>query len=383
MGKFGARHGLVVAVTTTLLLAASACGSGETKDSEENFSIGWVFPLSGTSAAVGGELKHATEIAVDDVNAETISGHELSVHYEDNKVDPKEQVTAVQRLISKYDVPVIVTGGSSLMLATIPIAKQANVVVNNTLSQVSLIPEQGGDRAFTYVPMASQEMESLAEQFDTCKIGKNAALIRVDSDFGKEVGDAFVDAWKSRGGTIITDQSYQAGSKDYRDVLTKVAAHDPDTVVVVANGGELGYLAKQNQDLGFNLPLAGGTYVVQQANYAIAGDAMNGVRAVGVVFSPQTEQAKTFDKKFREATGHSPDGFAAVTYDTIRIIAKAFTEVGTDPDDIATYLQGLHDYQGVLGTYTMGGPHKNVATVPFSKVEIQAGGTSYKPWTCP
>lgn len=81
-------------------------------------------------------------------------------------------------------------------------------------------------------------------------------------------------------------------------------------------------------------------------------------------------------RAYQEAyPGEEPDAFAALGYDTARLVLRAVTDAGSDdPEAVRRSLSAISDFEGVTGSlaYPAGGqiPHKSV-----SVLEVSAGTT--------
>src|SRR5580700_9099906 len=63
--------------------------------------IGLAGPMTGPNAAIGEQVKRGAERAVADINAQGgVKGEKLVLHQEDDACDPKQAVTAANKLVS-------------------------------------------------------------------------------------------------------------------------------------------------------------------------------------------------------------------------------------------------------------------------------------------
>src|SRR2546430_17006417 len=115
--------------------------------SQARIKIGVVEPLSGPVAASGNYVRMGAEIASDWINARGgIGGRKLELRIEDNKSDPKEAASAVEKLIVRDRVPAIMGAwGSSMTLAAmpkleeygVPMVDRKSTRLNSSHSQIS------------------------------------------------------------------------------------------------------------------------------------------------------------------------------------------------------------------------------------------------------
>src|SRR5438477_1085452 len=111
-----------------VLLTTALCGCGP-KD-EATIRIGCLTPLTGEGATYGRSTKQGVEFAVQEINKSAYLAKPLEVIFEDDRIDPKVGVNAIQKLINVDHVPVIIGPfGSSVVLACAPIANQKETVI--------------------------------------------------------------------------------------------------------------------------------------------------------------------------------------------------------------------------------------------------------------
>ena len=91
-------------------------------NAQETIKIGVTQPLTGAFAASGNYVAQGAKIAEDEINkAGGVLGKKIQLIIEDNKSNPTEAVSTVEKLIQKDKVPVLIGAWSStLTLAVMP-----------------------------------------------------------------------------------------------------------------------------------------------------------------------------------------------------------------------------------------------------------------------
>ncbi len=145
-----------------------------------------------------------------------------------------------------------------------------------------------------------------------------AGVIHDGSPYGQGLAQAFADAFKAAGGTVVGDQeAVTVGEKDFRSILTKLAANAPDVIYFGGFWPEAAVLVVQKNEVGLDKATfvsSDGTYspkfietaaAAAQGQYASFGSSQQGssyadfVKAYeakggkkeNIVFSPQTYDA--------------------------------------------------------------------------------------------
>ena len=67
----------------------------------------------------------------------------------------------------------------------------------------------------------------------------------------------FEEPFKAGGGTIVGEQKYNGGDKDFKAQLTTVKGENPDVLVVPGYYSEAGLIAQQARQLGITIPIVG------------------------------------------------------------------------------------------------------------------------------
>src|SRR5262245_63557138 len=109
-----------IATLAAVGLLAGSAFSGAV--AQETIKIGVTQPLTGAFAASGNYVAQGAKIAEDEINkAGGVLGKQIQLIIEDNKSNPTEAVSTVEKLIQKDKVPVLIGAWSStLTLAVMP-----------------------------------------------------------------------------------------------------------------------------------------------------------------------------------------------------------------------------------------------------------------------
>ncbi|MGZ9126028.1 MAG: ABC transporter substrate-binding protein, partial [Candidatus Binatia bacterium] len=96
-----------ILVLTAAGLLASSAFSGAL--AQETIKIGVTQPLTGAFAASGNYVAQGAKIAEDEINkAGGVLGKKIQLVIEDNKSNPTETVSTVEKLTQKDKVPVLI-----------------------------------------------------------------------------------------------------------------------------------------------------------------------------------------------------------------------------------------------------------------------------------
>ncbi|WP_161958464.1 ABC transporter substrate-binding protein [Ornithinimicrobium cavernae] len=375
------RGRLVVALAAAGSMLLAACGSdsggddnGATAgggDASESYTLAWINPLSGASAAFGEASRGGVELALEDIKeAGGINGAELEVLFEDNELQPEASITAYQRTMGKDPVAVM-TAGSSVVLALAPLAEQDEIMLANIGAQSPALISPDVPMVYNFIPTSAAEASRLATRLTEDEGITKVAILSVDNDYGKDTAEAFIAALEGAGGTVSAHEIHELGGTDMRTQLTKIKSTDAEALVFISNVGEVGHSVAQAEELGIDLPRYGFTYALSPDNFEIAGDAMNGMKGIAVSFIGDDEAANAWAERYEQAYGTWPNVTAAVSYDGTMILAEGLREVGNDRAALIDYVANVKDHEGVLGTTTM--TPERQSDFPLNEFEISDG----------
>jgi branched-chain amino acid transport system substrate-binding protein len=333
-------------ICIALLLTLSACKH----QTVTPLSIGAILPLSGPSGQYGKWAQNGLELAREEINAEGgINGHPLEIIYEDDQATPRLAASAMQKLATVDKVPIVFgSWSSSSTLAEAPIAEQSHVVVIS-LGASSQIRE-AGDYIFRMFPDGRIFMRSLAP-FAYKRLGlRRVAILYVNNDFGIDLAKSFRADFEAQGGTIVSEDGFKQGETDFRSLLTKARTAKPDGYFVPAYT-EIAQLLKQAKGLGIKSQFMAVATFDNPDILQVAGDSAEGV-IYPYYFDPasQASAVQQYQAKYEKHFGKQSEGFAALSYDGLKILALALRQCGSDANCVKRYLYDLKPYHGVTGT---------------------------------
>jgi branched-chain amino acid transport system substrate-binding protein len=340
--------------------------------------VGEFASLTGGSASFGQSSHKGTQLAVDELNAAGgVLGKKIRLVTEDDQSLAGQPATIVRKLITQ-DRAVAILGevASSKSLEAAPICQQNKIPMISPASTNPKVTEVG-DYIFRICfidPFQGTVMAKFAKEKGFQKV---AVLTDVKQDYSVGLSEFFVKHFKESGGTIVKDQQYSTGDKDFKAQLTSIKAARPDAIFVPGYYGEVSLIARQARQLGIKVPLLGGDGWVGDSLLKVAGNALDGC-FFSSHFSAedQTPATQEFVKKYKAAYGAVPDDMAALGYDSAMILADAIKRAGgTESQKLRDAIAATKDFQGITGSITI--DEKRNASKSAVIMTIQGGGFKY------
>lgn len=347
---------------------------GQDQTLKGNIIIGAVYPLTGGAASWGVPAKEGIELAVSEINNNGgISGRKVEVIYEDSKMDPKEGVTAVQKLINvdgvKYILGDIVSG---VVLATAPIIEQNRVL--NIVQGSNPDITDAGDYIFRNWASDSFQAKNMARYAYTEAGYRKMAVVNVNTAYGNGLGDSFKKEFEKLGGKISVKENYVDETKDFKTILLKVKTKDSvDAIYLAPNPAEAVIVVKQIKEAGLTLPILAGD-VMQEFAKGADSKLFEGIIYSTPLFSVEDSLAKEFATKY-EIFFNKKSAMTVVsahTYDAMNILAKAMRETkSTDVEKVKNYIYQIKNYPGVSGDTTF--DQNGDVSKPFGIYKVEKG----------
>jgi branched-chain amino acid transport system substrate-binding protein len=308
------------------------------------------------SDPVGVPMKHAAELAVEEINAAGgIGGRPLELVQRDDFADPDSAVFVATDLYEAGVSAVIGHLFSGTTLAAAPVYNGGPDPVA-AISPSSSSPEvsTAGDYTFRICPSDLAHGAALARWvYDTLGLHRGSVLY-LNDQYGRGVRQTFVNDFARRGGVLQSIDPYLGDVPHvgpYLDRLAKIGG--TDFLLVAGNRAEAEEILRQTRKRGLAMPVLGGD--------GLEGIEGAGALADGVYLSSAylpalgTAANKTFLQAYRKkfpAAG-LPNQPAAATYDAVYLLRGVIARAGTKRQavrrELARVGTGTPAFRGVTG----------------------------------
>ncbi len=318
--------------------------------------IGAILPLTGDAAQWGIPPQKGAQLAVEQINKKGgINGRHLELIIEDSRAEPKEGISAFNKLIATHDIKIVLGAvASSVTLAVAPLAERNHVLL---ISPASTSPKisQAGDYIFRVIPSDDVRGKVFAEYlFNDANI-RSVSILYINNEGGVGNKETFKNRFVQLGGEIITEEAYSQTTTDVRTQLTKIKSTQTQALVVVSYPKDTIHVMKQSLELNLGKPLYFQTEAVEDPQ--VLREA--GVAAEGAIYILPAmaggEIPTLFSKNYQKKYGQEPGLFAAEAYDIVYLIASALEpklETNVPSDVLRDYFYNLKDYSGASGIIT-------------------------------
>jgi branched-chain amino acid transport system substrate-binding protein len=334
---------------SSLVLAAAPAG--------EPVKLGFFMSITGRDASFGEAALRGARLAVDDLNAAGgILGRPVELVVEDNRSLPGESATAAKKLITRSKVVALIGEcASSRTLEAAPVAQAAGlplVTPASTNPKVTAV----GDCIFR-VCFADPFQGAVLATYAWKNLGLRRAALLIDSTAPYSVGlaEVFAKTFTALGGEIVASQKYSGGDKDFRAQLTAIRATRADALFLPGYYVEAGLAAQQSRELGLRATLLGGDGFEAPQLIEIGGPALEGT-VYSTHYSAESPDpaSRRFVAAYQARHGSVPVGLAALTYDSVQLVADAARRAGTtERAALKKALAATRNFPGITGRTTL------------------------------
>ena len=348
---------LALVLAVLMIVSMCACSSVKKEATVETIKIGLAFPMSGTAAMAGKYSTHGADVLKEELGGKiTVGDKEYPVEFVTMDTEGSEEKTTnvYQKLIEEEKVIAIVGPDSSkCTLAAAPIAQNAKCPAITTFGTNTAVTEVGNYifRACFIDPFQGSVAAAYCDQQ-----GYKTACIMFNNADAYAVGlkDAFVENFK---GEVLAIEEYSGTDvKDYNVQLTKLAAQNPDVLLLPNLNVELGLQIQQARTAGLNCPIICGDSADTPDVANVAGPAIEGVAYVSAFSAESTDEAaKNFvDAYVKLYPDELPNSNAELTYETAKMVVWAIQNAKTlDRDGVRDALDTIDGLELPSGKMTM------------------------------
>lgn len=351
---------IAIALALVMIVALAACGGSKQSDT---IKIGFAFPMSGTAAMAGKYSTHGADVVKEALGGKiTVGGKEYNIEfiYADTEGSEEKTTNVYQKLIEEEKVIAIVgPDASKCALAAGPIAQNAGCANVATFATNTAVTETGNYifRACFIDPFQGNVAATYCEEQ-----GYKTACIMFNNADAYSVGlkDSFVENFD---GEVLGIEEYSGSDvKDYNVQLTKLAALNPDVLLLPNLNVELGLEIQQARTAGLTCPIVCGDSADTPDVAVVAGEAINGVAYVSA-FSAESDApaAKAFvDAYVKLYPDELPNSNAELTYEATQMVVWAIQNAKTlDRAGVRDAIESISGLELPSGLMTMDAETRN------------------------
>jgi branched-chain amino acid transport system substrate-binding protein len=348
-----------LALAVAAALALAACGGKEEPKKAEapaapagvTVTIAHAGPLTGSIAHLGKDDENGVALAVQHANDKkiTIGGKPVTFKMvsEDDQADPKVGTTVAQKLVDAKVAAVVGHLNSGVTIPASEIYNKAGIPVISGSATNPTLTERGLKTVFRTVGRDDQQGPAIAAYIAGELKGKKVALVDDKTAYGEGLANEVEKALKAAKVTIVTRERTTDKETDFKAVLTKIKAKNPDVVFHGGMDATGGPLLKQARELGIKAVFAFGDGACTDEMAKLAGSAAEGF-ACSQAGLPAVAASKDFQDAFKAKYGEIKQ-YAPYFYDGAMAMVEAMKKA--DSVDPAVFGPKVFEvsFQGATG----------------------------------
>jgi branched-chain amino acid transport system substrate-binding protein len=343
---------------------------------QEPIKVGWVGGLTGQLALQAKFFHEGFAFGIEEINAKGgIQGRKIEIIKEDSENKPALAVNIVQKLITKDNVLMLWTCGSSETLAVVPIVTKAEVV----LLAGAFTPyatRQGSKYVFRAGTTTDGYARSILEYALKKKGFKKIGIIASSDALGQSQADSFEKILGEFGLKAVSRQKFNIEDRDFTGQLLTIQRAEADVLCLSTTEIEAGLVARQARSLGMKIqficPQAFVPYIQSGGVEATEGS----IFSVAYIGPEESPRAKLFAEKFTAKYKYETVAHNIIGYDGASLVGmalqKAYPKITRQTFRDA--LAPLCNVELVQGTYCF---NERGEGIEKAKIAIIRGGKVY------
>ena len=354
-----------------MLGALAQVGLGSDAYAAEPYKIGAVFSITGPASFLGEPERKTAEMIAEQVNKQGgINGHPIELIVADSESDPTKCNLAVNKLIKKDEVPIIIgpsTSGESL--AVVSVAEEGQVPMVSVAASYKIVsPIESRKWIFKVAGSDSQVVEKLFEYMKKKGIQK-LGIMTVSDGFGASGREEILRLAPELGMTVVADERYGPKDTDLTPQLTKIRSAQPQAIINWSTGPTQVLAVKNWRDLGMDsIPLYQSHGFGSKKNIELAGKAAEGVLLalarvnVGPLLpdaQPQKKVIMGYTKDYEDKYKEPISSFGGHAWDSMHLAIAALKAVGPDRAKIRDFLENTKGFVGQHGVFNFSAKDHN------------------------
>lgn len=306
--------------------------------------IGVSAPLTGNVAFLGEGIRNAVTLAQERLPKDTKYRYELVL--EDDGFEAKRQISAVNKLIDIDEVDAFLTVGSGAGNIAAPIAESKKAIHVGIASDPTIAK---GEYNFIHWTPPAEEVKVLIPELQKRNL-KRVAVMGANIQGITAVIDELEKQIPGTDIQVVSKDIFNFGEKDFRSLIAKAKATNPDVYLPIAFSPEIEILAKQMEEAGITQSIT----TVEAFELTDQPQLFEGKWYVNAA-----DMSEAFRADYKTRFGKEVSLAAGNAYDIVNLVVRAAESIETDGADRPTTEQiknALYDVKisdGALGQLSL------------------------------
>ena len=325
-------------------------GQAQVTGTSRLISVGLVVSQTGRLSVTGQGFINGFEMALEEVNSQ-LSDATLRFIVEDDQSTIEGAIAAYNKLIHRDGVPAILgVYTSTIVRAVFPIAQENEVVAISPTSAARGLSAIGD-----FVFRVSLTVDALipgSVKLTQEKLGYERVVTMYQSMdvFSQSSDEVLKSAFNENGVEVLATETFETGAMDLSAQFSRIAALNPDAIFVSALATERAQALIDGGQHGIPILIP----LLTMDEVERAGEAAEGAISFTSWSSTGNVPAnRAFVENYMAKYGAEPGRFAAASYATVHILAKAIADAqSSDSRAIRDALARIENLDTILGSFS-------------------------------
>jgi branched-chain amino acid transport system substrate-binding protein len=311
--------------------------------------IGVAGPMTGPTAWFGEQYLRATELAVENLNAQGgLLGQRIELVVGDDFCDPDQAVAVARKLASDGVVFVVGHFCSHSSIPASKIYEQEEILQVAPGSASAKLTDEGGTNVFRVCGRDDRQGTKVGDHLAEHWADKEIAILDDKTTWGAGVANGVRRRLHELGVRVAMDETFAPGAAEYSALVAKMQGADIDVFFPGGLHRETGLIFRQAHDRGYDLQLVSSSSSATGDFPMIAGPELEGTLMVAATDARETPHAAEVVGQFR-AQGYEPLGYTLYAYAAVQVWAQAVEGAGALDLDVVTDALHSRQFDTVLG----------------------------------
>ena len=244
--------------------------------------------------------------------------------------------TAEDMILKDRVIAIIGPNRSTHAVAVGPIAQRYRVPMITTAASNPDVTKAGD---FVFMASVTDAFQGkVLAQFAITELNlTTAAILTLSGDVYTEgISEFFTLNFRTLGGEIVANESYESGAMDFTEQLTSIAATQPEAFFISSFARDVGPITQQARAIPLQNSVGTPTLFLGTDtwdNEVLLADEDAEVEGsfFSTHFSPSTDEpaARAFIDTYQSIYGEVPTGGIAVNYDAVKLLVEAIERAGS------------------------------------------------------
>ena len=299
-----------------------------------HLKVGVVLPLTGGPVSSGEAVRNGILLAAERFD----SGNCVEFIFEDDQLQPKMTVSAVQKLVETDRAGALIVYGTPTSLAVNAYTERSRI----PLIALSILDKVVEGKNYVMKHWCTAERLHEAVSREVGKRGyKTIAVVSTVNDAMLKLRDLMV---QERGPQIVLNEEFLKTDYDFRTIATRIREQRPAAVYVLLYPPQAAPFMKMLRESGFKGEAFGVHNLEDPAEVSASSGAMVGMWLANGDDSAGENYRADYEKRFSQ----KPSLGGANGFDAAKMLIESL-QSGADLND---YLHRLADFSGAFGHYS-------------------------------